>query len=76
MNRAAREVCEASRFVAVLSLDEPMNTEAPWRWFTAAGWVSTAVLSAMASTLTPTPADRALADRPVRTPEPEAPRER
>lgn len=53
---AARAITESSRYVATLSLDEPMNELVPWRWFCAAGWQSTAVMNALEAPAPMTPA--------------------
>ena len=47
MNGAAAKVAEASRWVATLSADEPMNDVAPWRLFCATGWHANAVMEAI-----------------------------
>lgn len=68
MGSAARAVAETGFFVPTLSLDDPVNTFCPWRWFTAAGWASSATMHALQAPPRPRPAARA----PQVSPGPEA----
>lgn len=47
MGLAAHATGQAGMFASVLSLDEPINTFVPWRWFCAAGWQTSATMHAM-----------------------------
>lgn len=77
MRNAAVLVAEAARFVPTLSLDEPMAEVAPWRWFTAAGWMGAALGETQLNTAVPAPGPRPAAPpapppRPAPDPSPRA----
>jgi hypothetical protein len=63
---SAYAVAESGRWAATLSLDEPINEVLPWRWFCAAGWLSSAVMHAMDPAL-PQPAPAAVIPEPEAT---------